>query len=64
MQELSNNHNSIETIEIIEAINSTDPKVNDTPYKEKTPNQLKSPKRVILPTPKRVIFQLYKSTLI
>ena len=31
MQESSNNHNLIETIEIIEAINSTDPKVNDTP---------------------------------
>jgi hypothetical protein len=31
MQESSNNHNSIETIEIIEAINSTEPKVNDIP---------------------------------
>jgi hypothetical protein len=36
MQESSNNHNSIETIEIIEAINSTDPKVNDTPLQRKT----------------------------
>ena len=36
MQESSSNHNSIETIEIIEAINSTDPKVNYTPLQRKT----------------------------
>ena len=58
MQESSNNHNSIETIEIIEAINSTDPKVNDTPLQRKTTESIEiteasnstDPKACYIPT--------------
>jgi uncharacterized protein YoxC len=58
MQESSNNHNSIETIEIIEAINSTDPKVNDTPLQTNTTESIEiteasnstDPKACYIPT--------------
>ena len=58
MQESSNNHNSIETIEISEAINSTDPKVNDTPLQRKTTESIEiteasnstDPKACYIPT--------------
>jgi uncharacterized protein YoxC len=58
MQESSNSHNSIETIEIIEAINSTDPKVNDTPLQINTTESIEitevsnsiDPKACYIPT--------------
>jgi hypothetical protein len=58
MQKSSNNHNLIETIEIIEAINSTDPKVNDTPLQTNTTESIEiteasnsiDPKACYIPT--------------